>query len=105
MWKEVVVIYFETLSLLAGMRKTIYPSVRTVGLLVEIQICHSSLQRSVDHVTRKSVRISLAAENNCHCSVIPAVQDYVTHVGPNFWDQIKKEMSQFKLLCLKLRGF
>jgi hypothetical protein len=36
MGKEVVVIYFETLSLLAGLKKTIYPSVRTVGLHVEI---------------------------------------------------------------------
>jgi hypothetical protein len=102
MWKEMVVIY----SLLTGMRKTIYPSVRTVGLLVEIWICPSSMQRSVDHVMRKSVRIYLAAENNCHCSVIPAVQDYVTHVGPKFLgSNQERNFSIQTALSLKLRGF
>jgi hypothetical protein len=52
MWKEAGVLYFETLSLLGGLRKTIYPSVRTVGLQVEIWVCYFSIQRSVGRVTR-----------------------------------------------------
>jgi hypothetical protein len=101
MWKKVVVIY-----LLAGLRKTVYPSVRTVGLLVEIRICHSSMQRSVDHVMRKSVRISLATGNNCHCSVIPAVQDYVTHGGPKFLgSNQERNVSIQTAVSLKLCGF
>jgi hypothetical protein len=106
MWKEVVVVYFETLSLLTGLRKTFYPSVRTAGLQVESWICHSSMQWSVDHVMRKSVRISLATENNCHCSVIPAVQDYVTHAGPKFMgSNQERNVSVQTGLSLRLCGF